>query len=320
MASDDPPGPQSAAPKQKGLKGTAQSTKSVRVSEKPTRKSDRSALMTNEFAGASLSPSAETLSISQPVPGFVLPADEARGGPLKTLLAAVYAIPRIEPGAIAEQMHLLGFRSLGFVCLVLGFVGGILVYQAGIQALRIVPDTSTIGPAYIEILVRDLAASLTALMLATRVGAGIAAEIGSMKVTDQLDALRLSNADPVVYLVAPRLVACVLVTPLLTIVGGAVALTTGALTGLWVFDINPVTFLDGRFVDGIDLGAGLVKSVAFGFAIPVMSAHAGLYTSGGSQGVGNATTRAVVGSSLAVIVLGFLIGALAETLSAGAGQ
>ncbi|HSC89216.1 MAG TPA: ABC transporter permease [Polyangiaceae bacterium] len=285
-------------------------------SERPEERSQR-ALASSEIARSATLDSQVT--IADPMPGFVLPADEARGGPLHTLAAALYATTRMEPGAVAEQMNQLGIRSLGFVCLVLGFVGGILVYQAGIQALRIVPDTSTIGPAYIEILVRDLAASLTALMLATRVGAGIAAEIGSMKVTDQLDALRLSSADPVVHLVAPRLVASVLVTPLLTILGGAVALLTGTLTGLWVFDISLHTFLDARYVDAADLCAGLLKSVAFGLAIPVMSAHAGLYTSGGSQGVGNATTRAVVGSSLAVIVLGFVIGALVEVLAGGAG-
>jgi phospholipid/cholesterol/gamma-HCH transport system permease protein len=215
---------------------------------------------------------------------------------------------------------MLGLRSFGFVGLVLGFVGCILVYQAGIQALRIVPDTSTIGPSYIEILVRDLAASLTALMLATRVGAGIAAELGSMRVTDQLDAYRLCRADPVVYLIAPRIVASLLMTPVLTLFGGGVALITGTLTGVWAFDINPNVFLDLKFVDSVDLGAGILKSIAFGLAIPLFSAHAGLYTKGGSQGVGNATTRAVVSSSLAVIILGFVIGAFAETLFGGAAE
>lgn len=276
--------------------------------------SDRPSSVRREVTRVSLSPSPDSQHIVDAAPGFVLPHDEARGGPLRTLFAAFYAMKRLEPGSVAEQVDLLGIRSLGFVCLVLGFVGGIIVYQAGIQALRIVPDTSTIGASYIQILVRDLAASLTALMLATRVGAGIAAELGSMKVTDQLDALRLSQADPVVYLVAPRILACLIATPLLTILGGTVALFTGMLTGLWVFDINPTSFLDARFVTAADLIAGLAKSVSFGLAIPVMSAHAGLYTEGGSQGVGNATTRAVVGSSLAVIVLGFVIGAMAEVI------
>lgn len=266
-------------------------------------------------AGAAPNPESERVRV--PPPGFVLPHDEEQAGPLSTLQAATAALRAVEFDLVVAQMNALGLRSLGFVALVLGFVGSILVYQAGVQALRIVPDTSTIGPSYLEILVRDLAASLTALMLATRVGAGIAAEIGSMRVTDQLDAFRLSRADPVVYLVAPRVLASVVMTPLLTLFGGGVALVTGTLTGAWVFDITPSTFLDPKFVDGVDLAAGFLKSVAFGLAIPVLSAHAGLYTKGGSQGVGNATTRAVVNSSLAVIILGFVIGALAEGIFGG---
>ncbi len=190
------------------------------------------------------------------------------------------------------------------------FVGGIIVYQGGLQAMRIVPDTSGIGPTYLELLVKDLAATLTGLMLATRVGAGIAAELGSMKVTDQLDALRLCQADPVVFLVAPRLLACLLITPIVTIIAGSVALGSGTVVGLLAFGISPTSFLDARFVTAGTLVTGLAKSIAFGLAVPLVSAHAGLYTSGGSQGVGDATTRAVVGSSLAVIVLGFVIGVL----------
>lgn len=267
-----------------------------------------------EIAQASMSPNPESRRLAPPVPGFVLPPDEARFGPLSTLRATFYAIRRIEQGAILRQIDELGVQSLGFLCLVLGFVGSIVVYQAGLQTLRIVPDTTGIGAMYIELLVRDLAASLTGLMLATRVGAGIAAELGSMKVTDQLDALRLSRTDPVVFLVAPRVVACLFLAPVVTIIAGSVALVTGALTGLLAFGVTPATFFDARHVTGAVLFTGLVKTLAFGVAVPVVSAHAGLYTAGGSQGVGDATTRAVVGSSLAVIILGFSIGALGQVL------
>jgi phospholipid/cholesterol/gamma-HCH transport system permease protein len=98
------------------------------------------------------------------------------------------------------------------------------------------------------------------------------------------------------------------VTPFLTIFGGSVAVLTGAITGYWSFGINPTIFLDGRYITTGTLLIGMTKSIAFGLAIPLVSAHSGLYTTGGSEGVGNATTRAVVGSSLAVIVLGFFIG------------
>jgi len=202
------------------------------------------------------------------------------------------------------------------LCVTLGFVGAILVYQAGIQALRIVPNTSTVGASYLELLVRDLAASVTGLMLSTRVGAAIAAEIGSMKVTDQLDALRLCQTDPIDYLIAPKILASFIVTPLLTLIAGIVATFTGALTGYFSFGINPSVFLDPKYIDVGDLLTGISKAVVFGLVIPIISSRAGLRTKTGAEGVGDATTSAVVGSSLAVIVLGFMIG-VAGQLSFG---
>lgn len=263
---------------------------------------------------ASVPPKADSQALAEVVPGFVLAGDEENRSIFRTLRAAIAALSRLEKGSIAAQIDQQGIGSLGFVLVVLAFVGAILVYQAGVQALRVVPDTSTIGASYLEVLTRDLASTLTALMLATRVGAGIAAELGGMKVTDQLDALRLSNADPVVTLVTPRIVASLFYTPILTILGGATAVASGVLTGLVAFEINPVTFLDARFIDSVDILMGLTKSLAFGLAVPLFSAHAGLETKGGSQGVGDATTRAVVSSSLAVIILGFLIGTAFELL------
>lgn len=257
-------------------------------------------------------PSTSRPSLAPRLPGVAVQADESTLGSVGVVTGTLQALRKIERPELSRQISELGLRSLGFISLVLGFVGAILVYQAGLQALRIVPDTSTVGSAYLELLVKDLAASITGLMLATRVGAGIAAEIGSMKVTDQLDALRLCRTDPVDYLVAPRVLASVIVTPLLTIFGGAVATLTGATTGYFAFQINPVIFLDPVHIDAGDVIVGLLKSLCFGLAIPLVSAHAGLYASGGSEGVGNATTRAVVGSSLAVIIMGFFIGALGQ--------
>lgn len=268
------------------------------------------------IARISLPPSPPESRVSLPprLPGVSVSANESTRGSVDVLAGTAQAVGRLEPDEVLRQFFAIGVQSLGFISLVLGFVGSILVYQAGVQALRIVPDTSTVGSAYLELLVKDLAASITGLMLATRVGAGIAAEIGSMKVTDQLDALRLCNTDPVDYLVAPRVVASILATPLLTLFGGTAAVLTGATTGYWAFGINPTIFLDPRHIDAVDIIVGVTKSVCFGIAIPLVSAHAGLYTQGGSEGVGNATTRAVVGSSLAVIIMGFFIGAFAEVL------
>jgi phospholipid/cholesterol/gamma-HCH transport system permease protein len=235
---------------------------------------------------------------------------DSEPGVLDTLGRTLAAIPHIEVAAVVRQMYEIGNRSLGFSCVVLAFVGAIFVYQAGLQTLRVLPDMSGLGASYLELLIRDLGSSITALMLATRVGAGIAAEVGSMKVTEQLDALRLCRAEPIAYLIAPRFVASVLITWVVVLISSAVAILSGTITASVAFDVPPRTFLDFRFVEGADLFLCLLKSLAYGAAIPLFSAHAGLTTHGGSQGVGNATTNAVVNCSLAVIALNFVLSGL----------
>lgn len=212
-----------------------------------------------------------------------------------------------QPGAIARQLYEIGNRSALFLCVTMGFMGMIFVYQAGLQIRRVIPDMSLLGATFLELLVRDLAASICALMLATRVGAGIAAEIGSMVVTEQIDALRMCAADPVDYLIRPRFVASVFMMTVLAVLAGAIAFFTGMWTAQNFFSMNPRTFADTSLVDGSDVIIGLTKCVAYGAAIPVISGYSGLNTFGGSEGVGWATTRAVVNSSLAVIALNFII-------------
>ncbi len=214
---------------------------------------------------------------------------------------------RREPGAILAQMYEIGNKSLFFLTVVMGFIGMILVYQAGIQTMRVLPDLTMLGATFIELLVRDLAASIGSLMLATRVGAGIAAEIGSMVVTEQVDALKMSAADPIDYLVKPRFIASIIMTTALIIWSAGVACLAGLLTGWAMFDLSPRTFFNLSMVNVGDLTVGLSKCLAYGAAIPIVSAHSGLSTFGGSEGVGWATTRAVVNSSLAVIMLNLVI-------------
>ena len=211
--------------------------------------------------------------------------------------------------AFFEQAYQIGNRSLFFISVTMGFIGMILVFQAAMQAMRIVPDLTMLGPTFAELLVRDLAASIGAMMLATRVGAGIAAELGSMVVTDQVDAMRMCAADPIEYLVVPRFLASVVMTFALLIWAAFVAFVAGMITANVVFEVNFATFANFSLVDAGDVTVGLVKCLAYGAAIPIVSARAGLTTFGGSEGVGWATTNAVVSSSLAVIVLNFFISA-----------
>jgi phospholipid/cholesterol/gamma-HCH transport system permease protein len=218
---------------------------------------------------------------------------------------------RREPRAVARQMYEMGNRSLLFVTITLGALGLIITYQIGLQQGRVVPDYGMIGAMYIQLLVRDLAASLGALMLATRVGAGIAAEIASMVVTEQVDALRMCAADPIDFLVVPRFLASLVMTGVLVIWGAFVAAWAGALTAHFAFGVSFGTFFNLSAVHAGDLVTGLTKCVAYGAAIPVVSGHCGLSAHGGSEGVGLATTRAVVNASLAVIVLNFFISSAA---------
>jgi len=214
---------------------------------------------------------------------------------------------RRERGATVRQMYAIGNQSLFFVSITMGFIGMILVYQSGLQIKRVIPDFSLLGATYLELLVRDLAASLGGLMLATRVGAGIAAEIGSMVVTEQIDALRMCAADPIDFLVVPRFLASLTMTVVLIVWAGTVAFATGAITAEVAFDVPLRTFCNMSLIDWGDVLTGLAKCFAYGAAIPIVSGYCGLSTFGGSEGVGWATTRAVVNSSLAIIILNAII-------------
>jgi phospholipid/cholesterol/gamma-HCH transport system permease protein len=168
---------------------------------------------------------------------------------------------------------------------------------------------SQLGSSYTELLVKDLAPTVCALMLSTRVGAGIAAEIGSMVVTEQVDALRMCAADPVDYLIRPRFVASLLMTPILVSLAAVVAYGAGMATANGFFDVSPSTFANFSVLDRGDFIVGLSKCLVYGATIPVVSGYCGLTCSGGSEGVGSATTRAVVSSCLWVIVLDFVLSA-----------
>jgi len=212
-----------------------------------------------------------------------------------------------ERGALVQQMYEMGNRSVFFVSITMGFIGMILVYQSGLQLRRVIPDFTMLGATYLELLVRDLGPSIASLILATRVGAGIAAEIGSMVVTEQVDALRMCAADPIDFLVAPRFLASLIMTLMLVVWASTVAFFAGAVTAHVFYDLSFRTFFSTQLLDAGDVITGLTKCVAYGAAIPIVSGYCGLSTFGGSEGVGWATTRAVVNSSLAIIILNFFI-------------
>lgn len=220
----------------------------------------------------------------------------------------------VEGREVLQQAVAIGWRSWPFVVLTVGVMGMVGVFQVASQAERILPEYAMIGAAFVELMVRELGPVVTGLMLATRVGSAMAAQLGTMAVTGQVDALRMCNAEPVRFLVAPRFLAATLMNVALTIFASAGALLAGAYVAASGWGVAPGSFLTFQLVSGEDIAVGLVKAVAFGMAIPVLAAHSGLAARGGAAGVGRATTLAVVRASFAVIVLDFLIGGAAYVL------
>ncbi|MCA9535956.1 MAG: ABC transporter permease [Myxococcales bacterium] len=219
-----------------------------------------------------------------------------------------------EKGDIAAQMYAIGNGSMFFMCVTMAFIGAIVAYQMGLQTKKIIPDMSLLGATFLKLQVRDLIASVGAMPLATRVGAGIAAEIGSMVVTEQTDALRMSAADPVDFLVVPRFIASVIMGTVVLCVGGGVGIFSGMLVAMVSFDVNPNTFLNFSMLTSGDVILGLLKMVTYGGTIAIVSSQRGLRTFGGSEGVGIATTEAVVGSLFGIIVWQFILSAIGYVL------
>jgi phospholipid/cholesterol/gamma-HCH transport system permease protein len=225
-----------------------------------------------------------------------------------------HGLPR---GELGRQLYWIGNRSLVFILVTLGFIGMVMTYEACLQLSRITGDFSQVGSQLLRLIVSDFGPTLTGLMLATRVGAGIAAEIGSMKVTEQIDALRMTGVLPIDYLIVPRFLASLVMTLVLTVFGGLVMYTAGGLTAKYSFAVNPGLFFDASQVRGRHVILLAVKAIAYGAAIPVVAGFCGLRARGSSEGVGWATTAAVIGGSFAVIVLDFAISASALLVTGG---
>jgi phospholipid/cholesterol/gamma-HCH transport system permease protein len=220
-------------------------------------------------------------------------------------------------GEVWRQLYSIGNRSIIFIIATLGMIGMVMTYQACLQIGRVTGDYSQVGGQLLRLVISDFGPTLTAMMLATRVGAGIAAEIGSMKVTEQIDALRMSGVLPIDYLIVPRFIASMIMTLALAVIGSVIMWRAGGLTAEHSFGVNPNNFYDLGFVRFRHVAMFVIKSLAYGAAIPVVAGFCGLRARGSSEGVGWATTAAVIGSSFAVIVLDFIISASALFVTGG---
>jgi phospholipid/cholesterol/gamma-HCH transport system permease protein len=209
---------------------------------------------------------------------------------------------------IVEQFESIGIGSLTVVVLAGFFTGAVLALQTGIT-LDQFGARPFVGRLVSASMVKELGPVLTGLMLAGRIGSGIAAELGSMVVTDQINALRTLGTDPVRKLVVPRVLAGILMAPVLTVIADTVGIIGGwliAVTQLRVAgSLYWTSVVEGLYLE--DAWMGLVKPFCLGFAIVTIGCHVGLRTSGGTQGVGRATTNAVVASSVAVIAVDLFV-------------
>jgi phospholipid/cholesterol/gamma-HCH transport system permease protein len=216
---------------------------------------------------------------------------------------------------IARQMIDIGYYSLPVVGLTAIFTGMVLALQFHTGFTRFAGGEGALAQVVVLGMTRELGPVIAGLMVAGRVGAAIAAEIGTMRVTDQIDALWTLSTNPFKYLVVPRLVAGTITVPALVLVADIIGVFGGFLVGSYKLGVNPIAYIHATadFLHTEDVVSGLVKAAFFGFVIALMGCYAGYHSRGGAQGVGTATMNAVVSASILILLLNYVLEALLFT-------
>ena len=210
---------------------------------------------------------------------------------------------------IIDQMMSIGSKSLPIVVLTSFFSGMVTSVQGAYQMTSGLFPIYHIGGIVTESVVLELAPVITGLVLAGRVGANIAAEIGTMRVTEQIDALETLSYDPVAFLILPRVIAGIVMFPVLIIIADFFGILGGLIACITTLDMNIYQFVKGakEWFNPWDAQFGLIKSITFGFAITSIGCYFGFYTKGGAQGVGKATTSTVVASCISILILDYFL-------------
>jgi phospholipid/cholesterol/gamma-HCH transport system permease protein len=226
---------------------------------------------------------------------------------VRAAIVGVFTAPRYRYD-IVEQFDVIGVGSLTVVLLTGFFTGAALALQSGLT-LDQFGGRSVVGRLISASMIKELGPVLTALMLTGRVGSGIAAELGSMVVTDQINALRALGTDPIRKLVVPRVLAGLFMAPVLTVISDFVGIAGGGLIAVYQLKVASSVYwtsiIEGLYME--DAWMGLIKPFVLGFVIVSIGCHVGLRTHGGTQGVGRATTNAVVAGSVAVLAVDFFV-------------
>ena len=216
--------------------------------------------------------------------------------------------PPIYPRLIVRQMVDIGYYSLPVVAMTTLFAGMVLALQSYTGFSRFAAE-GAIPSVVVLSITRELSPVLAGLMIAGRIGAAMAAELGTMRVTEQIDALETLSTNPMKYLIAPRLVAGVTMLPLLVLIGDILGVFGGYLVSVYKLGFNEQVYLinSWNFVEAQDIISGLVKASVFGFLVALMGCYHGFHSRGGAQGVGAATTNAVVSASILILIANYLI-------------
>ena len=215
---------------------------------------------------------------------------------------------RFDPHAFIYQIEQLGVRSLAIAAATAIFVGIVMTIQFAVT-MEVYGAKDTLGRVIVISEARELAPSLTALVVGSRIAAGMAAEIGSMAVTEQIDAIRALGADPIRKLVVPRVLAGVVIMPLITCIAFLLGMLSSMLVAAVSYDVA-MRFFMSTALDSLtikDIGNGLAKTPFFGFLIALLGCYFGMGTRGGTEGVGRSTTRAVVVVSITVLIADALL-------------
>ncbi|MGH6949019.1 MAG: MlaE family ABC transporter permease [Kiloniellales bacterium] len=250
------------------------------------------------------------MPLLQPIGRTFLVFLEATGRlTLFTLTALVHCVrPPIYPRLIARQMIEVGYYSLPVVGLTAIFTGMVLALQSYTGFARFSAE-SAIPNVVVVSITRELGPVLAGLMVAGRVGAAMAAEIGTMRVTEQIDALDTLSTNPFKYLIAPRLIAGLTMLPLLVLIADIIGVFGGYLVSTYKLGFNAGNYLKNtfEFFEAQDVISGLVKAAVFGFLVTLMGCYHGYNSRGGAQGVGGATTNAVVSASILILCFNYFI-------------
>jgi phospholipid/cholesterol/gamma-HCH transport system permease protein len=221
------------------------------------------------------------------------------------------------PRTFIEAAEYIGVQSLLIVSLIALFVGMVFALQLT-TALRQFGTETFVGATLGLALTRELAPVFCAIVVAARAGAGMATELGSMRITEQIDALATMALSPIQYLVTPRIVAATFMVPLLCALFICVAMFGGYAVAVWLLGVDRGVFLENArwIVDVKDIIQGLVKATVFGTALALIACYQGFHASGGAKGVGVGTTRAVVGSFVTILVIDYFMTDIILTLTA----